>query len=221
MGKKSTASRKRSVQQAWRAAAEPEEIASHLPAGDLGLNGQLMMAVQQGDLSAVKILVACDANVDTTDNNSWTPLHWASYNNHLAIVQHLVASGANMDAQSKRGAKTPLCLAWDMAHLDVSQFLEEAKLRKMKGPQPVTAKEKETAIDRLVTCCCQTPCCAYYPSVARYPPAVGYGYMLLRRPPWCDGPRDRRRGLAVRPWEWAECHQSPACNPESAGHAHI
>jgi Ankyrin repeats (many copies) len=70
----------------------------------------LFNAAQNGDLAAVKMLVAAGADLNATNDNGWTPLHWASKEGHEGIVAKLIAAGANVNARNVND-KTPLHLA--------------------------------------------------------------------------------------------------------------
>ena len=41
------------------------------------------------------------ADVTAKDEHGYTPLHLASGNGHLPVVEHLVKKGANMEAKDK------------------------------------------------------------------------------------------------------------------------
>ncbi len=70
-------------------------------------NGQtrLMLAAQDGDLTAVQALLSNGADVNVADEDGWTALMYASQKGHLTTVQALLGvSGINIDAQKSNGA---------------------------------------------------------------------------------------------------------------------
>jgi len=63
--------------------------------------------------------------VEAKDNDGWTPLHRASWEGHLTVVQYLVEqAGATVEATNKKG-QTPLDVAREKKHSDIVQFLEK------------------------------------------------------------------------------------------------
>lgn len=63
-------------------------------------------AAEFGHLEVIKVLqevMGLDLDVDPDDNYGWTPLFNAATNNHVATVQHLIASGADVNERTRRG----------------------------------------------------------------------------------------------------------------------
>lgn len=67
----------------------------------------LMLASLNGQTDIAMQLIAMDADINKP---GWTPLHYASTNGHLAIMQALLDHYAYIDASSPNGS-TPLMLA--------------------------------------------------------------------------------------------------------------
>jgi ankyrin repeat protein len=60
--------------------------------------------------------------VDSSDNNSKTPLMTASHDGHLDVICLLLQSGTAVDSFQNDG-RTPLMLALQNGHLDVIHLL--------------------------------------------------------------------------------------------------
>ena len=54
-----------------------------------------------------QLLLTNNANVNTADNDGWTPLHYAALLGNKGMVELLLAHGADGNAKAKAGA-TPL-----------------------------------------------------------------------------------------------------------------
>ena len=67
-------------------------------------------AVMRGDTAAVRALLAQKADVNATQADGATALHWAVYREDLATANLLIRAGANVKAANREGA-TPLALA--------------------------------------------------------------------------------------------------------------
>ena len=63
------------------------------------MNENLNTAAREGNLNAVKKLVANGANINAADNDGWTQLYCAARNGHLNVVKYLVSQGANINAR--------------------------------------------------------------------------------------------------------------------------
>ena len=59
------------------------------------------------DITKVQDLIERGADVNAKDNGGYTPLHWASYNDSIAIAKLLLDAGADLEAKDKWG-RTPL-----------------------------------------------------------------------------------------------------------------
>jgi ankyrin repeat protein len=70
----------------------------------------LIDAARSQDLDAVRTLIAARANVNETQGDGATALHWAAHWNHLKLADLLIAAGANVNAADDTGV-TPLSLA--------------------------------------------------------------------------------------------------------------
>jgi len=86
-----------------------------------------------------------------SDIAGYTPLHKASYNRHLDIVQLLIENGADVNARDENG-KTPLHIASGNGRLETVQILieNEAGVNAMEDKaykMTVLLGEKWTALD--------------------------------------------------------------------------
>lgn len=70
----------------------------------------LHAAAYDGQIAAVKRLIALGANVNAIETNGRTPLHNAANNGHLEIMELLVRAGADMEIKDHVGM-TPLMWA--------------------------------------------------------------------------------------------------------------
>ncbi|MBD0390989.1 ankyrin repeat domain-containing protein [Wolbachia endosymbiont of Pentalonia nigronervosa] len=86
----------------------------------MSLNDKLFSAVQAKDYDKVKSLIEQGAEVNATDSNGKTPLHYAA-SLSLDIVKYLVAQGADINARDN-DEMTPLHDAARF-HLDVVKYL--------------------------------------------------------------------------------------------------
>ncbi|MEP7310850.1 MAG: ankyrin repeat domain-containing protein [Acidobacteriota bacterium] len=75
-----------------------------------GTTVRLIDAVKQGNVVAVKALIAQRSNVNAAEPDGMTALHWAARANDVQSAQLLVRAGANVKATSRYGI-TPLALA--------------------------------------------------------------------------------------------------------------
>ncbi|WP_341811169.1 ankyrin repeat domain-containing protein [Wolbachia endosymbiont (group A) of Oxytorus armatus] len=94
-----------------------EEVQSDLDEG-------LLTAVQDGNLNEAEGLVSRNANVNTRDKYSWTPLHWAAYKGHLEVAEFLVKKGADVNAASENlyGSR-PIHIAIENNNKNIIEFL--------------------------------------------------------------------------------------------------
>ena len=58
----------------------------------------------------IKLLIAAGANINATDKDGNTPLHWAADGGRLANTRLLISMGANPNATNNKG-RTPLDVA--------------------------------------------------------------------------------------------------------------
>jgi len=67
-------------------------------------------AAEKMDRAQVRALIRQHVNINASQPDGMTPLHWATYHNDLDIAQLLVRAGANVKAANRYGV-TPLSLA--------------------------------------------------------------------------------------------------------------
>src|SRR5688572_32418386 len=75
-----------------------------------GAGSDIADAVMKGDTAAVRRLLAQKADVNATQVDGATALHWAVYRDDLEAADLLIRAGANVKAANREGA-TPLFMA--------------------------------------------------------------------------------------------------------------
>src|SRR6266516_69686 len=83
-------------------------------------------AAMQGDRDAVKALLKQAADVNGSQGDGMTALHWAAMKNDAELTQTLLYAGANVRARTRIGAYTPLILAARNGSADVIAPLVKA-----------------------------------------------------------------------------------------------
>ena len=101
-------------------------FAAVLCAAALQTDGPLIEAARNGDVEAVRSLLAEGADVNTTPGDGMTALHWAAERRHAAVADLLLAAGAEVEAKTRLGGYTPLHLAGRGGHGPIVSALLDA-----------------------------------------------------------------------------------------------
>ena len=99
-------------------------IAAVLAVGCGGASVDIHQAANKGNIEAVKQHLAAGTDVDTRDNNKWTPLHRAAMHGSKEIVELLIGNGADVDVKD-RFSKTPLDWAINFKHTETADLLRK------------------------------------------------------------------------------------------------
>lgn len=83
-------------------------------------------AAMNGDLVAVRALLADRLDVNAAQGDGSTALHWAAYGGNVEMVQLLLEHKADWRATTRLGALTPLMLAARNGHTSVMRVLLDA-----------------------------------------------------------------------------------------------
>lgn len=89
------------------AQSRPEKPASATAEREDKPTKSLHRAAADGDIELVKSLISKGADVDTKDEDGWTPLHFAAYRGQKEVAEVLIAKGASISATDTSGS-TPL-----------------------------------------------------------------------------------------------------------------
>jgi ankyrin repeat protein len=89
-------------------------------------DGPLIQAVRQGNVEAVAMLIQRGEDLNATDGDGLSALHWAAERGDLEAARVLIAAGASLDAGTRIGRYTPLHLASRGGHAAVVEALLEA-----------------------------------------------------------------------------------------------
>ena len=85
--------------------------------------GPIHDAAERGDLAAVQIELNNGEKVNAKDMDNWTPLHIAVRFKHQELVELLIASGANVNAQGGWQKAAPLHWASSAGHMKIVELL--------------------------------------------------------------------------------------------------
>ena len=94
-------------------------------ADELPIGNRFAVAIEKGDLDAVKELVEGGASPDTWIDygaNRWSPLMKAAWEGELPIAEYLVEKGANVNV-SNQDKETPLHLGVGREQVELVRFL--------------------------------------------------------------------------------------------------
>src|SRR5436309_1033345 len=80
-----------------------------LPAA--GIDTRLADAAMRGDKDAVRLLLKQKIDVNASQGDGATALHWAAFQDDLEMAQLLLQAGASVKAATREGAITPLFMA--------------------------------------------------------------------------------------------------------------
>jgi hypothetical protein len=87
------------------------------------MSEQMEAALRANDAKLVERLVAAGEPIDTMDQEgTWSPLLWAAYHGHTALVRFLLDQGANIEDRWVEG-ESPLMVAAREGHRDMVRLL--------------------------------------------------------------------------------------------------
>jgi ankyrin repeat protein len=98
----------------------------HVRTRDENERTPLHLAVENGPVDSVWMLIKHKAEIEARDKDGRTPLHVAVGRQSLVLVQTLIEHKANVNSQDKKG-KTPLHLAVYWRHFDIARMLIECR----------------------------------------------------------------------------------------------
>jgi ankyrin repeat protein len=101
-----------------------------LPAGPTVLapspDSPVADAAERGDVETVRSLLRAGADVNASQGDGMTALHWAAENGHVELAEVVISAGANVEAVTRIGAYTALLLASRAGHVRVLATLLNA-----------------------------------------------------------------------------------------------
>jgi ankyrin repeat protein len=87
---------------------------------------EMLKASERGDVNKVRELLGRDSTlVNAKGAHNKTPLHWAAENGHKAVVELLLAHGADLSARDHFNF-TALDLALKAGHVESAELLRKA-----------------------------------------------------------------------------------------------
>ncbi len=83
-------------------------------------------AAQTGDVDQVRTLLREGEDVNASQGDGMTALHWAAYQGNLEMIEVLVYAGSNLEAVTRVADYTPLMVAARTGHGDAAVLLLDA-----------------------------------------------------------------------------------------------
>src|SRR5215831_18178077 len=91
-----------------------------------GADTRLPEAAMKGDQTAVQSLLKQKVDVNETQADGNTALHWAAYRDDVEMSRLLIQAGANANAKTRLGDVTPLQLAATNGNAAIVELLVKA-----------------------------------------------------------------------------------------------
>ena len=115
----------------------------------------LIGAVKNGDAATVRALIQQGANVNATEADGATALHWASYRDDLASADALIRAGANVNSANDLGATALWMASMNGSEAMVRRLLQaganpNAKLLLGETPLMVAARSGHAGVVQLL-----------------------------------------------------------------------
>ena len=89
-------------------------------------DARLSRAAMEGDMPAVERLLRENADVNGAQGDGTTALHWAAYTDDRVMVRLLIQAGADLHAETRLGALTPLFIAAKSGNVAILRLMLEA-----------------------------------------------------------------------------------------------
>ena len=102
----------------------------------------LIEAIKSGNQAAAQEVIEAGADLNSPDDQGWTPLNWAAGTGDVEIVELLLERGADPLATG-RDLRTPQMIALAAGHADVVQRLRAAEAK--AGATAASARNYSTA----------------------------------------------------------------------------
>lgn len=87
-------------------------------------NKLLRSSAFNGQYKTIEHLIKANANINSTDEDGWTPLMWAITNNKKEVIQLFLDNGAHVNIHSKMNT-TPLSIALMRLNNDIIELLKK------------------------------------------------------------------------------------------------
>ena len=94
--------------------------------GKDALNEALLQAAIHGKVGEVKKLLGQGADVNTKNNDGWTPLIYSAKHGYTAVVKELLKAKASLDDKTKRQGYSALSFSAKAGHLPIVEALLKA-----------------------------------------------------------------------------------------------
>ena len=103
--------------------------------GQSAASSEVAKAAERGDRAAVRALIGKKADVNATQPDGATALHWAVYRNDIAMIDSLLTAGAKVNVTNRNGI-SPLYMASLYGNPVADQSVAQTRGRcKAEGPQ--------------------------------------------------------------------------------------
>jgi ankyrin repeat protein len=101
---------------------QPKNLLFIAPAFDLELQKKLHKAVVDGNVKAIRNYVKMGADVNSPDEDGWTPVLIAAQYGHVHVIRALAEHGADLNTPNNDGT-TPVYIAAQEGHVEVIKVL--------------------------------------------------------------------------------------------------
>lgn len=114
----------------------------------------LHLAVYEGNLETINLLIVAGADIEARDSDEDTPVCWAAYMNHLKVLKFLLEKkGVRIDVQNK-SRNSPLHWACYRGHTQIAEYLIERGvdyyLKNDAGQTPLMSAVENGHIDTVL-----------------------------------------------------------------------